>query len=357
MGLLSDRLWREDGSVRAQTGKFGFWFVAVAMLWSGVVGRVEAQGKPVVTVAPDGSAQFKTVQAAVDSAGDAGLVIRIAPGVYKEKLVIAKNGIELRGMGKAPQDVVLTYDDSAKSAGGTNKSYSVAVTGDDFYAENLTIQNDWEKKNARMGEGAQAVALMITGDREVLRHVRLLGYQDTLYATSKLCHVPGDAGTEPCQAARQLYEDCYIEGHVDFIFGDAKAAFKNCELHGMTHAVVELTAQSRAYPAEDSGYLFLNSTVTADAAVDKMYFGRPWRAYATVYFIDTKIKDSVIQPEGWSEWAGKLATASYGDYGTVGWNPSRQVAPTKLLTRAEAAKLTVKSWLSGADGWDAETVR
>ena len=106
------------------------------------------------------------------------------------------------------------------------------MTGDDFYAENLTIQNDWEKKNARMGEGAQAVALMITGDREVLRHVRLLGYQDTLYATSKLCHVPGDKGTEACHSSRQLFEDCYIEGHVDFIFGDSEAVFKNCQIHG-----------------------------------------------------------------------------------------------------------------------------
>lgn len=210
--------------------------------------------KPTVTVAADGSAQFRTVQAAVDSATETGLVIRIEPGTYREKLSIAKDKIELRGTGAAPKDVVITYDDSAKTAGGTSKSFSVNVTGDDFIATNLTIQNDWEKKNARVGEGSQAVALMITGDREVLRHVRLLGYQDTLYAASKTCRVPNDAGTQPCHASRQLFEDCYIEGHVDFIFGDAKAAFVNCEQHGLTHTVVALTAQSRAYPLEDSGY-------------------------------------------------------------------------------------------------------
>lgn len=252
------------------------WMVMVVTL----AATAQTAKKPVVTVGSDG--RFKTVQAAVDAAPEQGEVIRIAPGTYKEKLHIEKNGIELRGTGALPKEVLLTYDDSAGSAGGTNKSWSVAVTGDDFYAENLTIQNDWEKKNGRVGQGTQAVALMITGDREVLRHVRLLGYQDTLYATSKLCHVPGDAGTVACQASRQLFEDCYIEGHVDFIFGDSKAVFKNCELHGMAHPIIALTAQSKAYPLEDSGYLFLHCTVTADA-VDKIYFGRPWRAYATVY--------------------------------------------------------------------------
>ena len=314
--------------------------------------------KPVATVAGDGTAQFSTVQAAVNSATDAGLVIRIAPGTYKEKLVIAKDKIELRGMGKAPQDVVLTYDDSAKTAGGTSKSYSVDVTGDDFIATNLTIQNDWEKKNARMGEGSQAVALMITGDREVLRHVRLLGYQDTLYAASKTCKVPGDAGTEPCRASRQLFEDCYIEGHVDFIFGDAKAAFVNCELHGMTHAVVALTAQSKAYPLEDSGYLFRNCTITADVAVDKLYFGRPWRTYSTVYFIDSKIVGTVVQPEGWLEWSGRLATSTYAEYHTMDGkhlaNVSDRIASARQLTKAEADKLTVQNWL---EDWDFAAVK
>jgi pectinesterase len=309
--------------------------------------------KPTATVAADGSAQFKTVQQAVNSSTDAGLIIRIAPGIYREKLLITQDHIELRGTGQTPQDVVLTYDDSARTAGGTSKSYSVSVTGNDFFVENLTIQNDWEKHNARIGEGSQAVALFLTGDREVLRHVRLLGYQDTLYAASKTCKVPGDAGITPCQASRQLFEDCYIEGHVDYIFGDAKAAFVNCELHGMTHPVVEITAQSRAYPLEDSGYLFLHCLITADAAVDKMYFGRPWRAYATVYFIDSTVRDAVIQPEGWSEWSGKLATATYADYGTKGWSPAHQVAPAKLLTKKQAQQLTVKNWL---EGWNAEAV-
>lgn len=338
-----------------------------------VAGFARAEARPIATVTADGSGQFRSVQAAIDSAGDAGLVIRIAPGTYREKLRIAKDKIELVGMGAKPEDVVLVWDDVAKTAGGTGKSFSVQVTGDDFRAENLTIQNDWEKKNARVGEGSQAVALAISGDREVLRHVRLLGYQDTLYAASRLCHTPAEqaAGVtqmQPggslklaealpeCHAARQLFQDCYIEGHVDFIFGDAKAVFDHCELHGMTHTVVALTAQSRYFPAEDSGYLFLHTKVTADVAVDKLSFGRPWRTYARVYFVDTTVSGTVIEPEGWIEWGGRLATSDYAEYntrdseGTV-VKTDKRLAPSRQLTKAEAGKLTVDSWLAGPDGW------
>jgi pectinesterase len=334
-------------------------FGLVMVLMSGVA---LGQAKPVVTVATDGSGDFETVQAAVDAAPAQGEVVRIKPGTYKEKLQITQNGMELRGVGKTPAEVVLTYDDSAKSAGGTGKSGSVNVRGDDFLAENLTIQNDWEKKNARIGEGSQAVALLATGDRQVYRNVRLLGYQDTLYAASKTCHGPDDAKAGPCQASRQLFVDCDIEGHVDFIFGDAKAVFKNCEIHGMTHPVIALTAQSKLYPQEDSGYLFLDCTVTADVAVDKLYFGRPWRAYSTVYFINTNVKGAVVQPEGWLEWknpdgTGKLATSTYMEYGTVGAKTDQRIAPSKQLTKTEAAKISVGSWLAGTDGWKAEAVR
>ena len=77
-----------------------------------------APRKPVVRVAADGSGQYKSVRAAVDGAPESGEVIEIAPGTYREKVLVAKDGIELRGMGKRPEDVVLTYDDSAGTAGG-----------------------------------------------------------------------------------------------------------------------------------------------------------------------------------------------------------------------------------------------
>ena len=177
-----------------------------------------AAEKKTVSVAIDGSGDYRDVQAAVDAAPESGLIIRIKPGLYKQKLHINGNGIELRGTGAQPSDAILSWDDSARTAGGTSKSASVTITGDDFQAENLTIENTWERVHASEHEGSQAVALLVSGDRETFRHVRLLGFQDTLYANSKTCH-GGDevkAGA-PCRASRQYFGDCYIEGHVDYI--------------------------------------------------------------------------------------------------------------------------------------------
>jgi pectin methylesterase-like acyl-CoA thioesterase len=318
--------------------------------------QAQTAAKKTMVVASDGSGQFKTVQEAVDAARQGNTLIEIKPGEYRQVVAISANGVELRGLGKAPQDVVLVYDNSAASAGGTGRSGTVTVTGDDFCAENLTIANDFEKRHERTEQGSQAVALRVTGDREIFRHVRLLGYQDTLYADSKTCHAAGETGA--CRASRQYFSDCTIEGHVDFIFGDAKAVFDGCEIHGIAHSMVTITAQSRVRPEEDSGYVFRDCTVTAEAGAQDILLGRPWRDYSTVVFLNTDFK-ATLDPKGWLEWGGRLKTSDYAEYGShgLGGDLAQRVAPSRQLTAAEVAKYSTKAWLSGTDGWDPEQAR
>jgi pectin methylesterase-like acyl-CoA thioesterase len=327
-----------------------------------------APKKKVVTVAADGSGDFKDVQSAVDSDPEGNVVIRIKPGIYKQLVNIKANGVELRGLGKQPQDVVLTYNNSHALVNGTWKSASIMVSGDDFVAENLTMENSFERENPKPGPDAQAVALFATGDRQVYRRVRFLGYQDTLYADSKTCHlapaqqggapIPAEQMPVPCAAARQFYEECYIEGHVDFIFGDAKAAFKNCEIHALAHSMDTLTAQSKLYPAEDSGYLFLDCTVTGEEGAKNIFMGRPWRTYSTAVFVNTDFKVKLNQA-GWQEWGGRISTSYYADYKSHGesGDVSQRLAGTHVLTDEEAKKYTVKEWLAGKDGWDPAKVK
>ncbi|SEC44635.1 pectinesterase family protein [Terriglobus roseus] len=314
-----------------------------------------------ITVAPVGKADFHTVQDAVDHAPDTGAVIRIAPGKYREKVHISKPNIHFIGMGKQPQDVVLSWNDSAKSAGGTGKSGSVSVDADGFEAENLTIENTWELEHTRSEEGSQAVALLMSSDRAVLDHVRLIAAQDTLYANSRTCHenlpkdgTPPPPGRAACAASRQYFRDCYIEGHVDYIFGDAKAVFDHGELHARHNNNVMFTAQSRQYPEEDSGYYFLHNRITGDTQPgDKLVLGRPWRAYSTVLFYDTEIQP-MLNPDGWSEWAGKLKTSTYREYRShgPGVNGGHRIVEYAPLTATEEKRLTPQALLSGNDGWD-----
>jgi pectin methylesterase-like acyl-CoA thioesterase len=292
------------------------------------------------TVAADGSADFKTIQAAVDAAPASGGSISIRPGLYREKLVINKAHIQLRGTGTKASDVILSYDDSAGTAGGTTKSASVTISGDDFYAENLTMENTFSRTRPLKQEGSQAVALKITGDRSVLRNVRFLGFQDTLYPTG--------AGS------RQYFVDCYIEGNVDFIFGNAKAFFENCEIHSLAHQVVYITAQSKLHEDEQSGYVFDHCRLTADPDAKVVYLGRPWRAYSTVVFLNTKM-ETPIAPQGWHEWEhdGKpsLPTVFYAEYKSSGpgANPAR-----KQLSDAEAKRFALAAFF---DGWNPAEVQ
>jgi pectinesterase len=300
----------------------------------------------VVTVAAS-QRTFTALQAAVDALPEGGGEITLSPGVYREKVLIAKPNVKLRGLGRRPHDVVITWSDGAIQVGGTFKTATLAVHGDDFRADNLTIANDYWLRNAAP---SQAVAFHVTGDRAVIRRVRMLGHQDTLYAADRKCE-----GAD-CRVSRQYFRDCYVEGHVDFIFGNSKAFFENCHLHGVAHDEVMLTAHMRTAADQDRGYVFNRCRITADEGVGKLWFGRPWRDYSRVIFLHTRI-DAKLERAGWREWTPgttqRLATAFYAEHGSTG--PGAVDGPREphalTLSAVEAERWSAKQHLSGHDGW------
>ena len=308
-----------------------------------------------VTVAADGSGDYRSIQEAINGLPETGGTINVHPGIYREVVEITKPDVRLIGDAQNPSAAVIVFDKSAGTAGGTFKSATVNVLGDNFYAEGLTFQNDFSKRNPEATQGAQAVALAVHGDRAIFRHVRILGAQDTLFAAAKSCA----SDTGPCVPARQYFDGCYIEGHVDFIFGDSKAVFHNCEIHAIAHKTVYLTAQSKRYPDQQSGYVFDHCKVTADPGVQELYLGRPWRPYSTVVFLNTDLEAKVM-PGGWHEWhAGEthsLDTAFYAEYHSTGpgANPSARDPHSHQLTEAEAQRFGTENFLRGNDGWNPE---
>ena len=108
-----------------------------------------------------------------------------------------------------------------------------------------------------------------------------------------------------------------------------------------------------AYTNQPFGFVFSNCRITGKTPAVKTYLGRPWRAYSTVIFMNTKM-DLKIAPEGWHEWEhdGKpsLPTAFYSEYRSSGEgaNPSRQ-----QLSEAEAKQFEMTTFF---DGWNAAEV-
>ncbi|HTF68637.1 MAG TPA: pectinesterase family protein [Edaphobacter sp.] len=290
----------------------------------------------------EGTAEFPTIQMAMDHHPFAGkdgkpgrVYIEIEPGIYHERVIVTQNhpNITFVGMGKNPEDVVITDSFNAKQAGGTFFTETVRIDAPGFEADNLTFENT-------AGNTGQAVALAIRSDRAVIKHCRILGHQDTLFA---------DYG-------RQYYVDTYIEGTVDFIFGNAQAVFDHSHLHELSPGY--LTAQSRTSAEQTSGYVIADSRVTADEAAlaDHHFFlGRPWRPYSRVVYLHTELP-ATLAPQGWNNW-GKVTneqTTYYAEFGNSGpgANITARAPWSHQLTAAEAKQFLPQNFLRGKDHWD-----
>lgn len=319
-----------------------------------LVGKIPPVDKTLY-VAADGTGDFYSIQRAIDVATTTGTTILVAPGAYHEVLTITKPNIELRSASRDASKTVVVADKSAGTAGGTGKSATVNVLADNFFAENITFQNDFNATHPQLPQGSQAVALLVRGDRDIFHNVRLLGNQDTLYAASKLC--TGDGAQRSCVAARQFFSDCYIEGNVDFIFGDGKTVFDNCEIHSNRHSEGFITAQSKSYLRQDSGYVFHDCQLTASPGVTNVYLGRPWRPYATVVYLNTWMGDQIV-PAGWREWhpgqTHSLNTAFFAENGSTGPGayPNQRDPHAKHLTPEQVKLFEPAEFLRGSDGWD-----
>ncbi|MEL1240918.1 pectinesterase family protein [Flavobacterium flavipallidum] len=311
-----------------------------------LISNSNAQSIYKLTVAKDGSGDFNTVQTAIDAANtEKGTVlIYIKKGIYKEKLVIpsSKKGLQLIGEDK--DKTIITNDDysgkpnpETKRNFGTSDSYTLLVRADDVRIENVTIENSWCEKG-------QAVSLCAKGERFIIKNSRILGCQDTLLTD-------GDG-------YYQYYENCYIEGTTDFIFGPAVAVFQDCIIKSKINSYI--TAASTP-ENQEFGYVFFNCKLIADANATKVFLGRPWRPYAKTVFMNSNLGKHIL-PEGWNPWkddrfADKTKTVFYAEYNNKGKGAktNKRVAWSHQLTKEEAAKYSLKNIFPKDDFW--KTIR
>lgn len=295
---------------------------------------VGANEKSKITVAQDGTGDYTSIQEAINSCRafqTYDKVIHIKNGVYNEKVLIDSFFTHLHLVGENKDSTIITFDDYAgKGNLGTFTSYTMKVLGNNTTLENLTIENS-------SGEVGQAVALHVEGDCVTVKNCWILGNQDTLYAAG--------------QKSRQYYANCYIDGTTDFLFGAATAVFDNCIIHSKRNSYI--TAAST--PEENQfGYIFRNCKLTADADVDKVYLGRPWRDYAKVVFIKCEMGDHIL-PEGWHNWGqpAREKTAFYGEYKSTGpgAHPGDRVSWSHQLSDEELENYTIDNIYSYCSEW------
>lgn len=288
-----------------------------------------------------------------------GWQILVKPGRYVEKLSITQSGIHLLGEDRERTIISFgAYAGQSRTDGigtwGTNGSATLTINAKEFRAENLSIENSFDyPANIALGSsnpayirGAQAVALYITGaaDRCLFRNVKLLGYQDTLFA---------DAG-------RTLFDQCFITGNVDFIFGSGAAWFDACEIvirsGGRKQPPIGWITAPSTKISRKYGFVFHRSRLSreADVADGSCMLGRPWHpsadpdAIGQSVFLDCWM-DAHISPDGWDAMSSttrsgekvsfKPEDSRFFEYRSSG--PGAHVSPRRRqLDTARAADFT-----------------
>ncbi|KAG8076976.1 hypothetical protein GUJ93_ZPchr0006g41735 [Zizania palustris] len=308
-------------------------------------------GNKVITVAKDGTGNFRTVGEAVAAAPNNSAtrtVIRVKSGTYEENVEVPPYKTNIALVGDGRDSTVITGSRSADDGWTTFRTATFGVSGEGFMARDVTFRN-----TAGAAKG-QAVALRVNADMVAAYRCGVDGHQDALYAHS----------------FRQFYRECAVSGTVDLVFGDAAAVLQGCALvardplPGQSNV---LTAQARGDPNEDTGFSVHNCTVSASpellasAVSTRTFLGRPWRPYARAVVIDSYL-GPLVDRAGWAEWpgaeAGRSGTVYFGEYGNGGPGAATDGrvdwAGFHEMGYDEAAQFSVDSFIAG-DEWLAAT--
>jgi pectinesterase len=256
-------------------------------------------------------------------------VVTIKAGTYREIVTIPANKpyVTLQGAGSTAGGVVIVNNHSSAGGYGTSGSATVFVNGADFAAANLTVSNDY-------GEGSQAVAANLNGDRAVFSNVRFLGNQDTLLVNNY----------------RSYITNSYVEGTVDFIFGGATAVFNASSIYEKRSTGGPITA-AKTDAAKTYGILFYKCTITG-AANNVTGLGRPWGPAAQVLYRESSLSATIATAQPWTDMsANSWQNARFVEYRNSGPGATTNGNRPQLSDSA-AANYTPQKYLAGSDAWN-----
>jgi pectinesterase len=303
-----------------------------------------ASAATTITVAADGSGNYTTIQAALAKAVS-GDTISVKAGTYRGQVSIpaSKPGITIKGATGIATDIVITGN-TPQGSGGASGSATVLNLAANTIVTGVTIANTY-------GSGIQALALYAGGDRQVYRNVRLLGYQDTFLSWG---------GTGSKQVRQYVYKS-YIEGAVDFIYGNGALVIDSTTIRsldrGSSNNGYITAAATNATNAH--GLLITRSTLSSSAASQTVALGRCWHAGgATDAIGQVLVRDSALgghirQAGAWQDMSGfSWKTCRFTEYNNGGAGATQGTSDRPQMSASTAAGYTSQKYLAGADGWN-----
>jgi len=294
-------------------------------------------------VATDSTGDFTSIQNAINACpNNARSIIFIKNGTYNEQVTLGTStsiSTKLISLiGESYGGVIITHNQYRASSGSPTYAdvCTVKLYANDFYAENITIQNT--------ATAGMAEALYTAGDRLTFRNCQILGYQDT-FRTKK--------------GVRCYFKNCWIEGAVDFIYAGGTIFFDYCTLNcvkgGGSIAAPEdrykyIPASSTASGQDlNLEFIFRNCNITAnsDVADNSFALGRPWNINSGTYYLNCTL-GSHIKAAGWSTMSGNETTASFGEYNSMDKNGIPVSTSGRVSWSFQLAKTDVDSLLTPA---------
>ncbi|KAG9442929.1 hypothetical protein H6P81_018783 [Aristolochia fimbriata] len=304
--------------------------------------KVDNVHKPCMTITVEKdplAGNFVSIQEAINSVpefSECRVVISVGAGIYKEKITIHSSKPYITLVGAGAHKTIIQWSDNAKQIGSNGKPLStfntatVAIDADYFIAKKISFKNTSPLPHSGK-EQTQGVAVRISGDAAMFINCKFHGGQDTLYD----------------HMGRHYFKNCYIEGTVDFIFGNGLSLYDNCEIHAIGNRYGALTAQRRDNMLDDTGFSFIHCKVTGSGA---FYLGRAWGTFSRVVFSYTYM-DKIVTPRGWENWGDKNRemTVFYGQYRCTGPGAdfAGRVSWSRELTSQEARPFLSLNFIDG----------
>lgn len=261
-----------------------------------------------------GSGKYSTIQAAVNAlsrTSTSAQSIFINAGTYKEQVYIQalKGPLTIYGSTAdtttyKSNKVIITSSHALANEANDDATGTLRVWTSNFKMYNVNVKNTY----GQAASNGQALALSAEATEQGYYGCAFYGYQDTILAETGV----------------QLYAKSYIEGAVDFIFGQtAQAWFDGCDIGVLATSYGTITASGRT--SNDNGWYVINKANIQAASGNSVpagayYLGRPWGDYARVVFQDTAMSN-VINAAGWHSWSSSSPQTDhvvFEEYGNTG---------------------------------------
>lgn len=260
-----------------------------------------------------GTTTYQTVQDALNAApasSKTNATIFIYPGVYNEQLIVNKSGTTIfMGYSNATDDysqnqVSIEFNhgiDTQGTEGSNTDGATVYATGNYFYAYNINFRNT----------------------AGTTQNIASLGFavKSSKYAALYGCQIYGNQDTLDISGYLFTFKT-YIEGNVDFIFGNGAAYFLDSTISPNEDGI-SITADKRTLNTTAGGLVFDQCTLKpapGTGPFKNIGLGRPWNSNARVAFVDCYL-DSMISAAGWNQWSKSTPNTNgvtFGEYRNYG---------------------------------------